>query len=221
MTPSLRHHHVKQVKAASAAALRRSWRRGLIKLVNDTSDLYWRLQIYVELVEIVRANRAVVRPPVFFHWLHDNYVIAICLGIRRMCEVGSDSISLGRLLREIALRPELVSRTSYRALRRRRRGLRTKSSDFEFNLRLGPRVRYLPRKVVRRDISQVNQADARIRRFVNKRVAHRAPLNQVRKLPTLEQVEDALDVIDSIIVKYDALISGGGLSTTWAPLLDC
>lgn len=103
-----------------APNLRRRWRRLVGHLVGEVSDLYSTVQVYRDLVEVVQANPATLQPPVFFNWARQVYVVTICVGLRRLADAGADVISLGRLLREVELRPDVVSRRAYRAIARLR-----------------------------------------------------------------------------------------------------
>lgn len=183
------------------------------------TDLYRRLHIYKDLVEIVKANPATLRPADFFNWARDNYVLTMCIGIRRLADADAKVVSLGRLLREVEMRSEVVTRQSYRAVQRRK-GVVRQDADETFDDLTGKRVQHLPNGVVSRDIAQIEQVEARIRRFVNKRLAHAAPLSKIRRFPTFQEIEDALEIFDQVLVRYDALLRGGGLSTLHPDLLD-
>lgn len=160
-----------------------------------------------------------MKPPVFFNWARDNYVLAICLGLRRLSDVRADVVSVGRLLRELETRPEVVSRRSYRALQRQK-GISGEDADETFNLLVGLGCAYLPRRAASQDIARVERGDARIRRLVNKRLAHAAPLSALRRPPSFQELENALEVFDQVLVKYDALLADGSLSTLHSTMLD-
>jgi len=180
-------------------------------------ELYRQLAIYHEVVSVVKTNPATLRPPVFFIWLRNNYVTAIAMGIRRQLDCDHRSISLGRLLREVELRPELINRRSYRAMMRRK-GLGPDDADEMLRRRIGSTA--FTASIATRDIRRVERAEERIRRLVNKRIAHTGLLSALRKPPSFQQIENAVEEIDQILVKYDALISGGGLSTTCPAMLN-
>jgi hypothetical protein len=132
------------------------------------------------------------------------------MGIRRVLDCDHESVSLGRLLREVQLRPQLVNRKAYRAVMRAKE-LGPDEADENMRRRIGATT--LTPNMVARDIRRVDRAEERIRRLVNKRIAHAALLSQLRKPPTLSQIEDAVEEIDQVFVKYDGIIAGGGLTT--------
>lgn len=208
-----------RLQTIPALQLRRRWRGWLPRLCAETTSLYRCLNIYKDLIEVVKANPATLRPPVFFNWARDNYVLAICVGLRRLSDVRTDVVSIGRLLRELEIRPEVVSRRSYRA-RQRRRGISIGDADARFDRFVGVGLAHLPKRAAFKDIVRVKQGEARVRRLVNKRLAHAAPLSALRRPPTFQEIEDALEAFDQVLVKYNALLVGSGLSTCHSTLLD-
>lgn len=165
--------------------------------------------IYKELVEVVKANPKALDPPVFFNWVRDNYIVTICLGLRRLSDHRLDSISIRRLLEEVALRPKILSRIRYRALHCRR-GLSKADADVSFDKIVGKTQRHIAKRVVKQDIAVLKKVDERIRLLVNKRLAHHAPLNEIRRFPTIKEIENALEVFDQLLAKYNMLITGKG-----------
>ncbi|MDX8395452.1 MAG: hypothetical protein R8K22_03460 [Mariprofundaceae bacterium] len=205
----------KRVIGKSSSGLRRKWRRWLPRLRNDVTDLYHKLQIYKELVEVIKSNAATIDPPVFFNWMRDNYVVAICIGIRRLSDSDVRSISIRILLDEIAMRPETLSRESYRALHWRK-GLTSRDADVSFDIIVGTGRAYVSKHVVNEDKSSLMEVDMKIRRLVNKRLAHHAPLTQAGKPPTFDELEEALEVFDKLLAKYNSLITGDSLVTLYS-----
>ncbi len=208
-----------KVGAARPAVLRSRWRRQLPRMVSELSSLYARMQVFQELLAVVRANPAVLQPPLLFNWARDNYGVAVCLGIRRLADASDGVVSLGHLLREVELRPEVVGKRSYRALTRKQ-GLTRVEADGQFERRAGRHGEQLRAADVARDIRRIDRAEHRIRKLVNKRLAHATPLTSIRRPPTFDEIELVLEELDQVLVKYDALIGGGGLTTVHAALLD-
>lgn len=208
-------NRLKKIHSASPEALRRQWQRWLHRVGIDITDLYRRLQIYKELTDVVRQHKPALDPPVFFNWAQQNYIVAICLGIRRLSDLRADSVSAARLLHEINERSELVSRASFRALSRRR-GIGTNDADMVFDMHVGNGEPHIKPALVQDHLAQIEAADSRVLRLVNKRLAHHAPLTEAGKPPTFHEVESALETYDRVVVFYDRLIAGSGLTTFYA-----
>ena len=62
-------------------------------------------------------------------------------------------------------------------------------------------------------MSRTPNASSRIRRFVNKRVAHLASEGQLRRAPNFTDLDTALDTIDRILCKYNLLLRAQGMSS--------
>lgn len=209
------------IRSIPAYAFRQKWRRWLPRLKDDISDLYHGLQIYKDLIEIVKANPETLKPPVFFNWAENNFLAIFCVGIRRLSDKDPRSISLRRLLQEMLWRPDVVSRRSYVMLQNRRgirashyRGILNPFKAFdEVAIKDKSRISAM---LVRKDLASLKKAEVRIRRLVSKRIAHNAPLNQIRKFPKKQQIEEALELFDRLLAKYNTLLTGEGFSTFYA-----
>lgn len=209
------------IRNISAYALRNKWRRWLPRLKDDISDLYHGLQIYKDLVEIVKADPETLKPPVFFNWAENNFLAIFCIGIRRLADEDLRSISLYRLLQEISWRPDIVNRRSYIMLQSRRgiqssmyKGILNPFKAFdEVAVKDKSRISAM---LVRKDLAVLKKVEGRIRRLVNKRIAHHAPLSQIRKFPKKRQIEEALEYFDRLLAKYNTLLTGEGFSTFYA-----
>jgi len=209
------------IRGASPCALRQKWRRWLPRLKKDISDLYHDLEIYKDLVEIVKANPGTLKPPQFFNWAENNFLASFCIGIRRLSDADLRSVSLYRFLQEISWRPEVISRRSYIGLQGRR-GIRAQDYKGIINpfkafdeLAVKDKSR-VSAMLVRKDLAILKRIEIRNRRLVNKRIAHHAPLNQIRKFPKKRQIEEALELFDRLLAKYNKLITGEELSTFYA-----
>jgi hypothetical protein len=53
----------------------------------------------------------------------------------------------------------------------------------------GKRSDVLKQVDIRRDMSTLEDSSERVRKFVNKRIAHRAPQGQLRRLPKFNEVD--------------------------------
>ena len=170
--------HQSRVKAAAAAHLRSEWSETICHAVNAIGELYYRLQVYHELMAVVAQNTATYSPPVLVNWLQENFYVAMCMGIRRLTDLDERSASVGRVLREMELRCDAVNRDAYRSIRLGQHIAQNEADD-EWARQLGACVLELPTAVVTAEIDQLEAADEAVRRLVNKRLAHHEPLTAV------------------------------------------
>jgi hypothetical protein len=143
------------------------------------------------------------------HWMVNNYVESACIGIRRMTDPDSRSISLWRLLWELLRYPGAVTRRSQQSLYAA--GGR-EVADLTFYNIAGPGKSFLPRSVIVRDIRAIEDVEERIRRFVNKRIAHIGPHGAIRRPPTFNEMHSSLDTLERVLLKYHTLLTAEGLT---------
>lgn len=188
---------------ASAARLRAKWRKWLIAIRLDVGQQLLDYETFTELGEIVNANAAIRRPADIHHWLLRNYAVAAAVGIRRFDDTDSRSHSLWRLLEEARANPGVLTRHAHRSLYRHSMVM----ADPTFDNIAGRGAAYVGQTVIERDLRRLERACARIRRFVNKRVAHVAPRGALRRIPTYADFEAALVEIEAIARKYTVLLT--------------
>jgi hypothetical protein len=187
-----------------------SWLPGLIE---DLSDLLGRREIFWELQEVVRNNERILSPAAFLQWMTTNYLISVNVGVRRLTDASADVHSLWRLLYEILRHPGVINRRANRALYG---SAPFDLADRSFDNIVGPGRDLLNQQAVRADLRAIEDASERVRRFTNKRIAHRTLPHSIRRLPTYRELDQALDVLDKQLCKYNTLLTAGGLSTTHA-----
>lgn len=196
-----------------------SWQTFFPLLTNFVTDLYHRMEIFKDMVEVVQAKPDTLNPPVLFNWMRDNYVVSECMAIRRMLDVDERSVSLGRLLREIEIRPEILSKARYLALVQGK-GPNEAEASAAFDRMLGASVDQITPEMAAADIARLETAEANIRTLVNKRFAHASPFTEVPSFELFKEMEQAIEELDQIVVKYDSLIYGGYLSSAHAAKLN-
>lgn len=214
----LKDEYVEKVAKKAPDELWASWQKCFPVLTNYVNQLYHRMEIFKDLVEVVRAKPETLTPPVLFNWIRDNYVVAECMAVRRMLDVDERSTSLGRLLREIEIRPELVNKQKYRELVAGK--LSASDADEGFERMLGASVDQIAPEMVAADLERLEEAEANIRKLVNKRFAHASPFTDVVQFDVFGEIEKAIEELDQVVVKYDSLIYGGFLSTAHSAKLN-
>jgi hypothetical protein len=172
---------------------------------NELADLHGKREIFWELQEIAKENPDFRNPGAFFDWMCRNYIVAMAIGIRSFVDYRKDVHSLGRILYELLENPKAITRKSHVAL------YRGMSTDFDFgnstfNSIVGRDKGYLLERSVRSDLKKIEDASYKVRKYANKRIAHRAPPGQLRKNPTFNELDSALDEIDKVFCKYRCLL---------------
>lgn len=177
----------------------------------DLTDLLGSREIFWDLQDVAKENQNILTPGSFFDWMCRNYFVAATVGVRGFMDHSHKSHSLWRLLYEILENPKVIDRSTHvRMYRIREHG------EMTFNSVVGRGKIFLSQKAVRADMRKLEDASERIRKFVNKRVAHRAKLGDIRRLPRLNELDTALAKIDEVFCKYNLLLTGQGMSTMHA-----
>lgn len=192
--------------------MRRRWRRWLPSMRRDMTHLLGSREIFWGLQEVAKENSEILSPGDFFDWMCRNYISAISIGIRSFVDQDRRSHSLWRMLYEILERPGVIDCESHARM------YRSTSTGIEFGRHcfqnvVGKGAVLLSQGSVRSDLKILEDASERVRRYVNKRVAHRTSPGGIRRLPKFNEVDAALDVLDKILSKYDFLLTASGIES--------
>lgn len=201
---------------ATHKSLRQKWRRWLKRIERDVLDLVIAQHIYEGIGTIVLSNPAIQQPSDVHSWMSRNYGIATVIGIRRLTDTDPRSVSLARLLLDLAANPNAVTRESH--VCRYRLDLRG-AGEHWFDEFAGKGENTLPPKVPSRHLRQLTEAERRIRQLVNKRIAHLDQRNVRRKPVQFQEIHDVIRVIERTVIEYKLLLEGASpqpsLLPTW------
>jgi len=213
-----------------ARAIRSKCKRRIIRLRNAIWHLQLARDIYLELDEVVKSNSKLTREYPFTHWLSNNYIHRILMGIRRIIDPSKrnkpDAISLPRLLRFIKDNPKAFS---FSYIEKRHQQLKFSLEDGQriirtFALRSGG---YLDVDVINDDLKEIEKRIRSIIYLIDKWFAHfdNDPAKYFRKRPKLREAHELIDYLEKLTQKYHFLITGStfgwpGTSRTWKSVLE-
>jgi hypothetical protein len=142
----------------------------------------------------------------FHSWFNSSYVRSQGLAIRRQVEVGSDVVSLGRLLDRIAKSPNVLSRERYLStLHHDHSGLGNKF----FDSLTSPGARGIDPDMPLAHLEQLRNETAGVRKWIDKEVAHYDPkIGKFSEGLTFKDVHHAIDLIFEVMNHYRQLILG-------------
>jgi len=87
---------------------------GWLKIIkDDVQTLYLSRSIFTGVIDIVKKNQKIDKRSMFFGFFTSIYIDSMVMGIRRQLKIQCDSISLAKLLTEIAEKPTLITRADY------------------------------------------------------------------------------------------------------------
>ena len=202
---------------SSHARLRRRWRSWLPTMNADLAHLLGKREIFWDLQKIAKENRQILDHGAFFDWMCTNYIAAVTIGVRSFTDQSRDVHSLWKLLYEALEHPGVFSRRAHQALYRSTPAM----PDFDpanrtFDNVAGPGRKALPQSRIRKDMRELEDSTERVRRFANKRIAHRTAAGQLRRPPRFDELDNAMDTLDKIFCRYYLLLTAGGMQSASA-----
>ncbi len=174
-----------------------------LKVIHDeiqhlvmAKDMFWEVQ------EVIKANKRIQKPSAFYEYLGNTYVSHSTIGMRRQLKVDSQSISLGRLLVEMAETPEVFSRAYYTAMYA---GSTVESFAYkDFNRFADAGAEHISKDKVLEDLKALRDAGKKLEEYADRRVAHRDK-RDIKSPPRFRDGDAFIDLLDKIYVKYHLL----------------
>lgn len=189
----------------NSSAARRRWKQWLRRLRPQLTDLVVGDHVYHRMREIVQANPDIQTPGILHGWIVDNYVDSTAIGIRRMCDRDFASLSMWRLIHDIAVHHKAVTRASYV------HGFPREGKDSghgDFDSWAGAGAKFLPRSVPESDLVRLEQSEDPIRTLVNKRIAHLDRASKRRKWPYFKDLGESIELLEVLYLKYQLILTG-------------
>lgn len=193
----------------------RRWKRWLKTINNDIVSLNHQRHIFREIAESFRTKLALQTDATVWNWLAGNYATTTAVGVRRQIDRRKDVISLERLLTEIAENPAVLTRSWFERQYVRgkpplQRASYQKMAERDFQRFAGRSAKQISARMVVADRAKLRKTAARLRHYVNKRVAHRAR-SGYRGPATFADLNAAVDELASLLQKYSLLLNQAGM----------
>jgi len=193
----------------------RRWKRWLPAMKRDLTDLLSKRETFWELQEVAKENPKIMNPYSFFDWMCRNYVVSQTVGIRSFVDHSRDSHSLWRMLYEMLENPGVIDRATHVRMYART-PIGPELGHMTFDSVVGKGRFCLTQQSIRTDLRLIEDACEHVRRFVNKRIAHRTGRGEIRHIPKFDEVDGALNKLDKVFCKYNLLLTGEGMSSLHA-----
>jgi hypothetical protein len=174
-------------------------------------------EIWTGYNELLGTMALEARQPGFFHsWAKNNYVTSLALGIRRLCDIDSRTISLARLLGDIAQHPESIKRDVWISIRRGYwRDDRLNGLWEEWGGDVGT---HLDPQVLSRDRERLREGTREIRTYVDRHVAHLdANREEFAVELTFDDLHTAFRLVYDTYRRYHGMLTGAALADLAMP----
>ncbi len=175
------------------------WLRWLDVIKLEVQDLVIAKRTFHEVQALIRDNPLLHQPTSFYDFLARTYVSHVVSGVRRQIKCSDQSISMAGLLEEMIEEPQILSRNYFVGLYN---GSGVESlADADFNNFAAVGLPHIDPSLVSADLTQLREASQRCEDYADKRVAHRDK-REPKELPTLNEVDSCIDLLDKLYVKY-------------------
>jgi len=177
---------------------------------DDIQQLLVKRNIFWEVQQIIKNNSELHKPSSFYSYLGDTYVAYISIGIRRQVKINNQSISFSRLLSEMIDTPSVLSRKYYTGLYQG--SVVVDFADRDFDKFSGTGRSQISKEMVSSDLRELNRTASKVEDFSDRRIAHH-DTRRPKELPTFNEVDACLDVLDKLYVKYHLVFHASSMDS--------
>ena len=197
--------------------LEKGWLLMLNQIEDSVSKLLENRFFFRKFMNIVEANPELPENNYFIVWIWENYLYNAAMGVRRLVDKNPKSISLYLLLKDIMDRPEILSRERYTALFKDT-GF---ANDYYYinqglDKLIGKGRDHIDPADVEQDKKILVDRTEVLKTYVNKTLAH-LDKEKLKKLPTIKDLDDSIDLIVKLVQKYYAIFHAGGVDLQPVP----
>ncbi len=185
------------------------WKSWLEILRKEVHILLTHRVVFEETQKIIKDNSDIQKPNAFYDLLGQGYAALIVLGIRRQVKIDKDnkSLSLAKLLTEISKQPNLITRKDFKYLYKGSVALR--HADRDFNKFADTNKNEINARLVERDLMKLKSAVTNCEDYADRKLAH-IDKRGSKKIPTFFEVNNALKVLEELIIRYELLLTAAG-----------
>lgn len=193
-----------------ASATRRRWRRWIKTIGVQVSVLCCDDWLFQTSMDVARASKRIEARNHVYQLYRRMYATHASVALRRLVDKSARAYSLRLLLAQIERHSELISRTWF--VHSYPRFLRS-FAEQSFNTLAGDRAKFLPRRVVRKDLRNLERQTKRIKTFVDKFIAHRDRRPGLGTHSTYQHLHDSISAVDRLCCRYKFVLWQTGLET--------
>ena len=191
------------------------WLKWMRVIRDEIQLLVWEAKMFWEVQDIIRQNPRIQNPNPFYRYLGRSYVSHTLAGLRRQIKPQKDSISFVGLLEDIAQHPTELSLAYYRSRRGEFIVYDRDVTKEEFSKYADSTAEYVCPQKVTADVDTLKKAAEACEEFADKRIAHR-DRREPKIVPTYNQLDNCIKLLDEIYVKYHLLFYAVGMTTLYA-----
>lgn len=185
------------------------WRGDIERIYKENVAAFRNRMVFREFLDIIKRNdRLMNEGGYFIQWVFNCYARDQALAVRREVDDSSDAVNLVQLMNQMIRRPEVMSRTRYKAHFPPNSVFTDEMRDEMFAEAAGP-ADHISRAVISEDRRKLLNACEPVATYVSKLIAHRTPIEELSL--NIGQIDTALDAIEAVFQKYMTLLTGRGV----------
>ena len=175
------------------------WLKWLEIIQSEIYDLVVSKDIFWQVQNLIKDNKQIQKPSIFYRHLGDTYVSHILIGIRRQIKYDQNSISFIRLLKEIEENPQIITRDYFTSLYSD--SIVKDLADTDFDKYSGNDPSYISPIFVKKDLKKLKEITLKCEAFADRRVAHRDKRdpNHILKF---DDINNCVDFLDKLYCQY-------------------
>jgi hypothetical protein len=179
------------------------WTTWIERVYDETVTLFAYRSFYRGVSDITQANKE-IPPSSFFDALGAWYATTQAMGVRRQTDVGADAVSLAKVLTNMGAHPEVMTRARFLSLwgdedHWQRRG------NEQYDRYAGAGADTIAAERYGTDLDRFQETTRPIKDYVDRLVAHNDQ-RQLTRLPTYEELNAAIDLLEEMLNKYLVLL---------------
>ena len=180
----------------------------------DITDLAIDAHVFWEIQELFKNNKELRETPsIINQWMASAFIQSTAVGIRRLTDKGSRSISFYRVLTELQKDPSLASRAYHVSLYHNGSFPRESADDLGNNTYdkiFGVGVAEPSPAQLQTDIAKLAAPVQTINKYVNKRIAHYDE-REFTAIPKFDDLTECLAVFEELLKKYKLVLTAKSL----------
>jgi hypothetical protein len=187
------------------------WCNWLKIICDNVQILFLNRDIFSSTIDIIRKNELIDKSSMYFGFYVNMYIDSMVMGIRRQLKTDDESISLAKLLKEIANSPETITRSDFQEhYKDFHSHLRELYIQQDFDQFANPEASYINAECVNNDLQVLKETCTGVEQYADRRIAH-----WDKRKPVLDFSEDvvnkALDTVGELMKRYYLLLFAANL----------
>jgi hypothetical protein len=171
-------------------------------LLEQMHELNMARHIYYEIKSVVESNQQILTSNHFYSWMDHTYTTTMIMGIRRLVDHDSRSISFVTFLSDIRDNPHILSRSTYKGLYESMCSQLPESyRDEQFDELVGTGLDHVDPAIVEQELEKLRIITCKLKKYANKRVAH-YDNNSPPLGPSYEEINEAFNILRELLLKY-------------------